>query len=58
MSGAYTAWRLKQDNPALNVVLYEYSDRIGGRDGLCLAPCEGQTEGSARATKNPWLVPT
>ena len=31
MSGAYTAWRLKKEHPELNVVLFEYSDRIGGR---------------------------
>jgi len=31
MGGAYTAWRLKQEKPELNVVLFEYSDRIGGR---------------------------
>lgn len=31
MGGAYTAWRLRQEQPELNVVLYEYSDRIGGR---------------------------
>ncbi|HEX5726584.1 MAG TPA: NAD(P)/FAD-dependent oxidoreductase [Longimicrobiaceae bacterium] len=31
MSGAYSAWRLKQANPALKVALFEYGDRIGGR---------------------------
>lgn len=31
MAGVYTAWRLKQANPKQNVVLYEYSNRIGGR---------------------------
>ena len=31
VSGAYTCWRLKADDPELNVGLFEYSHRIGGR---------------------------
>ncbi|WP_008310937.1 flavin monoamine oxidase family protein [Leptolyngbya sp. PCC 6406] len=31
VSGAYCAWRLKQAYPDQNIVLFEYSDRIGGR---------------------------
>ena len=27
----YTAWRLKQNDPTLNVAVFEYGDRIGGR---------------------------
>ena len=39
MSGAYTAWRLQQTQPELKVVLFESSDRIGGR--LLSAPLPG-----------------
>ena len=31
VSGAYSAWRLKQARPDLKIGLFEYSDRIGGR---------------------------
>jgi len=31
VSGVYCAWRLKQANPAQNIVLFEASDHIGGR---------------------------
>ena len=31
IAGVYTAWRLKQEDPTLNVAVFEYSDRIGGR---------------------------
>ena len=31
VSGAYTAWRLKEAQPHLNVQLFEFSNRIGGR---------------------------
>jgi hypothetical protein len=31
VSGAYCAWRLQEHDPKLDVALYEYSDRIGGR---------------------------
>jgi len=31
VSGAYSAWRLQQEKPDLNIALFEYSDRIGGR---------------------------
>ena len=31
VAGAYTAWRLRNEQPALRVRLFEMSDRIGGR---------------------------
>ncbi|MCB0082930.1 MAG: FAD-dependent oxidoreductase, partial [Caldilineaceae bacterium] len=31
VSGVYSAWRLKQADPSRNVVVFEGSDRIGGR---------------------------
>ena len=31
VSGAYAAWRLKREFPDKAIVLFEYSDRIGGR---------------------------
>ena len=31
VAGTYCAWRLKQAYPDQNIVLFEYSDRIGGR---------------------------
>lgn len=31
VSGAYSAWRLKQEMPEARVVLFEYSNRIGGK---------------------------
>ena len=31
VSGAYSAWRLKQAMPAARVALFEYSNRIGGK---------------------------
>lgn len=31
ISGAYTSWRLLNDNPSLKVSLFERTDRIGGR---------------------------
>ena len=31
VAGAYSAWRLKQQFPKKKVVLYEYSNRVGGR---------------------------
>ena len=31
IAGAYSAWRIKQAMPEKHVVLFEYSDRIGGR---------------------------
>ena len=31
VSGAYTAWRLRNQRPDLRVNLFEMSDRIGGR---------------------------
>ena len=31
VSGAYSAWRLKQARPDLKIALFEYSNRIGGR---------------------------
>ena len=31
VSGAYCAWRLRQERPEARVTLFEYSDRIGGR---------------------------
>lgn len=31
VSGVYSAWRLKQADAKLNVVVYELSDRVGGR---------------------------
>ncbi|HWT03911.1 MAG TPA: NAD(P)-binding protein [Pyrinomonadaceae bacterium] len=31
VSGVYSAWRLKQSDPSLKVVLFEGSRRIGGR---------------------------
>jgi monoamine oxidase len=31
ISGIYCAWRLKQDNPDSDIVLFESSNRIGGR---------------------------
>src|SRR5262245_12228306 len=31
VSGLYSAWRLKRENPARSIVVFEMSDRIGGR---------------------------
>jgi monoamine oxidase len=31
IAGVYCAWRLKQENPNRKIVIYEASDRIGGR---------------------------
>jgi lysine 2-monooxygenase len=31
VSGAYSAWRLKEERPKWNIALFEYSKRIGGR---------------------------
>ncbi len=31
ISGAYAAWRLKQKHPDKHIVLFEYSNRVGGR---------------------------
>lgn len=31
VSGAYSAWRLKQKYPKKRIILFEYSDRVGGR---------------------------
>jgi hypothetical protein len=31
VAGAYSAWRLKQQNPENRITLFEYSNRVGGR---------------------------
>jgi len=31
ISGAYSAWRLKERYPEKHVALFEYSNRVGGR---------------------------
>jgi lysine 2-monooxygenase len=31
VSGAYAAWRLKEERPDWNIAIFEYSKRIGGR---------------------------
>jgi len=31
VSGAYSAWRLKQKHPGKRIALFEYSNRVGGR---------------------------
>lgn len=53
VSGVYTAWRLKQADPALKVALFEYGDRIGGR--LYSFPMPGMPHIRAELGGMRWL---
>ena len=53
ISGVYTAWRLKQNDPTLKVALFEYSDRIGGR--LYSMPIPGMPHVRAELGGMRWL---
>jgi protoporphyrinogen oxidase len=53
ISGVYTAWRLKQADPTLNIALFEYSDRIGGR--LYSYPMPGMPHIKAELGGMRWL---
>jgi monoamine oxidase len=54
ISGVYTAWRLKQADPTLNIGLFEYSDRIGGR--LYSYPMPGMPHIKAELGGMRWLT--
>jgi monoamine oxidase len=54
ISGVYTAWRLKQADPDLNVALFEYGNRIGGR--LYSYPMPGMPHIKAELGGMRWLL--